>query len=84
MASSQIAKEIINARVSPEKVWAVWERAHAKNGQTQIEEGQKSYSKAEGKSKFKYEILYVIPYRKFSILWKTLFVRLIFTHEVMK
>lgn len=82
MPKSRVAKEIMEARAPPEKVWEIWERAHAKNGQKQIEKGQRAYSKAEGKSQFKYEILEVVPKQKFSILWKTLFVRLIFTHEV--
>ncbi|MBS0626277.1 MAG: hypothetical protein JSS32_09525 [Verrucomicrobia bacterium] len=75
-------KELIEARVSPKKVWEAWERAHAVHGQGKIESGQKGVSKAEGKSAFKYQILEVKLGESFSILWKTLFVRLIFTHTV--
>lgn len=69
-------EEMIEARVSPEEVWQAWEKAHALHGQKGIEEGQK------GKSKFKYKVLEVKKGESFSILWKTLFVRLVFTHRV--
>lgn len=69
-------EEVIEARVTPEEVWAAWERAHALHGQTNIEAGQK------GKSKFRYQILDVKRGESFSILWKTLFVRMIFSHSV--
>lgn len=82
MKKSRIAKEVMESRAPPEKVWELWEKAHLKNGQNKIEKGQKTYFKAEGKSQFRYEILEVVPKQRFSILWKTLFVRLIFTHEV--
>jgi len=82
MLKVQVAKEIIEVRASPAAVWQLWERSHAKNGQSQIEKGQRAYARAEGKSQFKYEILDVIPQEKFSVLWKALFVRLIFVHEV--
>jgi hypothetical protein len=69
-------EEQIEARVSPEQVWAIWERAHALQGQKSIEEGQK------GKNRFRYQVLGVIRGRSFSIVWKNLFVKLIFKHEV--
>lgn len=69
-------EEMIEARVSPEEVWQAWEKAHELHGQKSIEEGQK------GKSKFKYKVLHVKKGESFSILWKTLFVRLLFTHRV--
>ena len=71
-------EEEIEARVPPEKVWQAWERAHELHGQKGIEAGQR------GKSKFRYEILDVEEGESFSILWKTLFVRLIFSHKVKK
>lgn len=70
-------EEKIEARVPSQVVWEAWERAHLK-----MEAGQKGISKAEGKSKFRYEILDVKKGERFSILWKTFFVRLIFTHTV--
>lgn len=82
MTKAIVAKEIIEVRVPKENVWRFWEKAHQKNGQTQIEKGQKSCASGGGKSQFKYEILDAIPYEKFVLQWKTLFVRLIFTHEV--
>ena len=75
-------EEVIEARVSPTIVWEAWVKAHQLHCQKGIEAGQNGYSKAEGKSKFRYKILNVKPGESFSILWKTLFVRLIFTHTV--
>ena len=69
-------EEMIEARVPPQAVWAMWEKAHALYG----EEGSVSGNK--GKKKFKYKILNVQKGECFSILWKTLFVRLIFNHSV--
>ncbi len=69
-------EEQIEARVSPDVVWEAWEKAHSLHGQTGIEAGQK------GKSKFRYKVLDVKKGESFSILWKTLFVRLIFSHAV--
>lgn len=69
-------EETIEARVAPEAVWEAWEKAHALHGEKGIEAGQK------GKSKFRYQILDVQKGESFSILWKTLFVRLIFHHSV--
>jgi len=72
----------IEAAVAPEKVWESWERAHEKQGQAKIMDGQKGVSKGLGKKGFRYQVLDVVPGLKFSILWKTLFVRLLFTHSV--
>lgn len=69
-------EEQIETRVTPHEVWMAWERAHALHGQGDIQEGQK------GKNKFRYEVLDVKKGESFSILWKTLFVRLIFRHTV--
>ncbi len=75
-------EEIIEARVSPTKVWEAWEKAHTIQTQKKIEMGQKGHAKAEGASRFRYKVLDVKRGVSFSILWKTLFVRLIFTHRV--
>jgi len=59
-------EEMIETSAAPAKVWAAWERG--------LERGK------EGNLRYK-----VIEIRKgegFSILWKTLFVRLIFSHSV--
>lgn len=71
-------EETIEARVSPEKVWEAWERAH--NLQTHVQTGQGQATKKHGS--FRYRILAVDPGKSFSIVWKTLFVRLIFHHTV--
>jgi hypothetical protein len=67
-------EEMIETSVSPEVVWSAWEKAHALHG----EKAQKS----SVKGKFKYKVLDVKQGESFSILWKTLFVRLIFSHSV--
>lgn len=75
-------EQIIEARVPPAKVWETWEKAHAAHGEKRIEPGFKGRAKSGAKKGFKYQILDVVPGKSFSILWKTLFVRLIFTHVV--
>ena len=69
-------EEMIEARVPCQEVWKAWERAHSMHGSAGIQEGKR------GKSKFRYKILDVEEGRRFTILWKTLFVRLVFSHEV--
>lgn len=59
-------EEMIEARVTPDQVWEVWEKG--------IEQGQKG--------KIRYKILEMKKGESFSLLWKTLFVRLIFSHTV--
>lgn len=73
---------LLEARVKPEKVWAAWEKAHALHAQKGMQPGTKAVTQLDGKKGFRYQILDVIPGKSFSILWKTLFVRLIFTHRV--
>ena len=75
-------EEKIEARVKPDVVWQAWETAHAKHGQGNLTTGQIGESKAEGSSKFRYKVLDVVPGKEFTILWKTLFVKLIFRHTV--
>ncbi len=69
-------EEAIEASVPPEAVWQAWEKAHALHGKKEIVSG------ANGKNGFKYRILDVEPGIRFSMLWKSLFVHLIFTHMV--
>lgn len=59
-------EEMIETRVSPEVVWEYWEK--------KMDVGQTG--------KFRYKILDLRKGESFSILWKTLFVRLIFNHSV--
>lgn len=70
-------EEQIETRVPPQEVWAAWEKAHQIGTQKEIQEGQK------GKHKFRYKVLELKKGESFSILWKSLFVRLIFCHTVM-
>lgn len=63
-------EELIEARVTPAQVWQAWEKVHV------LEEGK------TGKDKFRYKVLNVKKGESFSILWKSLFVRLIFTQSV--
>jgi hypothetical protein len=72
----------IEAKVPPQVVWQAWEAAHEKHGQGGLKAGQRGETKAEGASRFRYQILHAIPGKEFEILWKTLFVRLIFKHVV--
>jgi len=78
----QWMEQKIEARVPPAKVWEAWEKAHAAHGQQGIKAGFRAKTKSERGKGFKYQILDVVPGVSFSILWKTLFVRLIFTHAV--
>lgn len=68
----------IEAPVPPAIVWAAWEKAHTVQGG--LVNGYQG--KMQGKQKFCYQVFDVVPGQQFSILWKTLFVRLIFTHTV--
>jgi len=62
-------EEQIETRVSPAVVWQAWEKTHAAG--------------LQGKSgAFKYQILQLVPNERFSIQWKTLFVRLVFDYAV--
>jgi hypothetical protein len=62
-------EERIETRASPGKIWEAWELAHAKG--------------LEGKSgRFRYEIINIVPRTSFSMVWKTLFVRMTFHYSV--
>ena len=68
---------MIETSATPAQVWEMWEKSHAKHGQKNLEKGQK------GKSTFRYKVLDVKEGESFSILWKALFVRLVFSHKVV-
>lgn len=74
-------ESVIQTKVSPQRVWQAWSKAHA------MEKGfapkQKGTLKTDGGSKFSYRILDVREGESFTILWKSMFVRLIFTHTVI-
>jgi hypothetical protein len=61
-------EERLVTRIEPAKVWAFWER--------------KIQSGANGDTPFRYQIFDIKKGEGFSILWKSLFVHLIFTHSV--
>ena len=73
---------IEETRASPERVWQAWVKAHAMHGQDGLRSGAKGEMKGNGKKGFPYQIVDVVEGKRFSMLWKTMFVRLIFSHEV--
>jgi len=60
-------EEQIETRVGPQTVWKAWERVRTSTPE-------------KGKPRFK--VFDIKNGESFSILWKSLFVRLIFTHKV--
>lgn len=73
-------QSVIQTKVCPEKVWEAWSNAHSMD--EGFAAGQKGSLKTSGNSKFAYRILDVRKGEGFTILWKSLFVRLIFSHSV--
>lgn len=70
----------IETKVSPHAVWELWRIAH-KMDETFVP-GQKGALKGKRRANFSYHILDVCEGQHFTILWKSLFVRLVFTHAV--
>lgn len=71
----------IQTKVAPHVVWQFWSRAHEM--EKGFVPGQKGKFKTSRNSGFAYRILDVQDGKSFTILWKSLFVRLIFTHSVL-
>ncbi|MBF8263386.1 MAG: hypothetical protein HW387_1051 [Parachlamydiales bacterium] len=71
----------IETKVSSQTVWQAWKKAHAMDAT--FLPGHKGALKTEGGSRFTYRILDVRDGESFTILWKSMFVRLIFTHAVI-
>jgi hypothetical protein len=67
----------IETLAPPDVVWRAWEKAHAVHADGPIEQGQRAK-----RSGFKYKIIDVVPGERFSISWKGLFVKMVFTHTV--
>ena len=65
----------IVTKAPPEAVWAVWKKAHA------MDESFIPGKKGKAKS-LSYRILEVSEGSHFTILWKSLFVKLLFSHRV--
>lgn len=59
---------VMETSAPPEKIWALWERAYSFN-----------QGKVRG---VRYQVLEVTPQKSFSVLWKTFFVRLVFTYSI--
>ncbi len=72
-------EERIETRVSAEKIWQTWEMAHAKQGEEALVQGKKGKS---SRGSFRYEVLDVVKGESFTLVWKTVFLRLIFSHAV--
>jgi hypothetical protein len=70
----------IETKASPQAVWELWQRAHSMD-ETFVA-GQKGALKGKRRGSFSYRILEVCKGQHFTILWKSLFVRLVFTHAV--
>lgn len=70
----------LTTSVPPETIWRAWEEAHRLSSSAPLTAGKEKYLAANGK--FRYQIVEVVPHKKFSLLWKTLFIHLLFTHEV--
>lgn len=70
----------IDTKVSQDAVWRAWKKAHAMD--SSFQPGRKGALKTEGGGRFSYKILDIREGESFTILWKSLFVRLIFTHSV--
>jgi hypothetical protein len=74
-------ESIIQTKVSPKQVWQAWSDAHAMD--EGFIPGKKGVLRTNGGSAFSYRILDVRKGKSFTILWKSMFVRLIFTHTVI-
>lgn len=61
-------EEQIETHASPQQVWRIWERAHGI---------------FDEKKKSKYKIINIKKGESFSIIWKGLFVRMVFNHKVL-
>lgn len=72
----------IYAKVAPQKVWAAWEKAHSLHSNSAFAPGQKAKTQGEKAKGFKYKIIDLEQGESFTILWKSYFARLLFTHRV--
>lgn len=73
---------IEQTRVSSDRVWEAWVKAHGVHGCGALVSGSVGYMQSNHKKKIPYQIIDVVPYKSFSVCWKALFVRFVFTHEV--
>ncbi len=69
--------------VSADRVWRSWEQAHVSKGTSALVSGATGFMQTAGKKKVPYQIKDVVAGRSFSIIWKALFIRFVFSHEVV-
>lgn len=75
-------EEKIETRVSSERIWQAWESAHRHQGGGSLVKGYTGTVNGKTGKGIRYEVLDVDPGKSFSIVWKTLFVRLVFSQSV--
>jgi len=63
-------EERIETRAKSVKVWEMWEHVHSQQGRAGVS------------GRFRYQVTDVVPGVGFTVIWKTLFARLIFRHSV--
>ena len=73
---------IEQTRVSADRVWQAWVKAHAVHGSGTLVSGSIGHMQNDHKKKIPYQIIDVVPYKSFSVSWKALFVRFVFSHAV--
>ncbi len=70
-------------RVSPNRVWQAWVKAHAVHGSGTLVSGSVGHMETKGQKKIPYRIIDVVEGTSFSIVWKAMFVRLVFSYQVV-
>lgn len=73
-------RESIEVGAAPSQVWEAWEKAYQVQGGSSLTSGEAL--KTGGKKAFRFQVHDVEPGERFSITWKSLWVRLVFSHEV--
>lgn len=74
-------QDSVEVKASPAEVWAAWERAYQRQGGGKMSSGQTL--KTEGTKSLSFRIEDVKEGERFSLLWKSLWLRLCFSHEVV-
>jgi hypothetical protein len=70
-------------RVSANRVWQAWVKAHAVHGSGKLVSGSCGHMETKGQKKIPYQIIDVVEGTSFSILWKAMFIRLVFSYRVV-
>lgn len=74
--------EEIETKVRPEVVWQAWQKAHELHTNDSLALGKKGKTQKDGAKGLSYKIIEVQEGESFTIVWKSLFARLIFIHTV--